>query len=140
MVILGPSQTSRTPTCPQNASPLPDHLDRSDADIIIQSCDLVDFRIHKLVLSSASPFFYGMFSLPQPPNGDTIDGLPVVHLSEDAEVLHSLLTMLYPLPSVITNLYDKAVALLAASQKYDMVGVQSRIRTEIQMLKLCAFE
>jgi hypothetical protein len=132
MVILGPSQTARSTTSPQNASSLPDHLDMSDADLIIQSSDLVDFRIHKLVLSSASPFFSDMFSLPQPPNGDTIDGLPVVHLSEDAEVLHSLLTMLYPIPSVVLNSYDKAVALLAASHKYDMVGVQSRIRTEIQ--------
>jgi hypothetical protein len=40
--------------------------------------------------------------------------------------------MLYPIPSELPNSYDKALTLLATCQKYDMVGVQSRIRTEIQ--------
>jgi hypothetical protein len=40
--------------------------------------------------------------------------------------------MLYPIPSTLPNTYDKALTLLAASQKYDMVGVQSHIRAEIQ--------
>ena len=73
-----------------------------------------------------------MFSLPQPSDNEEVDGLPVVRLSEDAEVLNSLLTMLYPIPSVMPNSYDKYLMLLAASQKYDMATVQSRIRTEIQ--------
>jgi hypothetical protein len=73
-----------------------------------------------------------MFSLPQTPDQETIDGLPVVQLPEDAEVLNCLLTMLYPIPFMIPNSYDKALVLLAASQKYDMDGVQSRIRAEIQ--------
>jgi hypothetical protein len=82
----------------------------------------------------SSPFFDEMFSLPQlkPSDQDIVDGLPVVRLSEDAEVLNSLISMLYPIPSVLPNSYDKALALLTTSQKYDMVGVQSRIRAEIQ--------
>jgi hypothetical protein len=82
----------------------------------------------------SSPFFDDMFSLPQPQplDEDVVDGLPVVRLSEDAEVLNSLISMLYPIPSVLPNSYDKALTLLATSQKYDMVGVQSRIRAEIQ--------
>ena len=77
-----------------------------------------------------------MFSLPQPPDKEVVDGLPVVRLSEIAEVLECLLTMLYPIPSVVPDTYDKALALLAASQKYDMVGIQSHIRSEIQNRKL----
>ena len=82
----------------------------------------------------SSPFFDDMFSLPQPQSSDkdVVDGLPVVQLSEDTEVLNSLISMLYPIPSVLPDSYDKALTLLAASQKYDMVGVQSRIRAEIQ--------
>jgi hypothetical protein len=82
----------------------------------------------------SSPFLDDMFSLPQPQpsDKDVVNGLPVVRLSEDAEVLNSLISMLYPIPSVLPNSYDKALTLLAASQKYDMVGVQSRIRAEIQ--------
>jgi hypothetical protein len=73
-----------------------------------------------------------MFSLPQPSDGEVIDGLPVVRLPEDTEVLNGLLTMLYPIPSMISNSYDKSLMLLAASQKYDMVAIQARIRAEIQ--------
>jgi hypothetical protein len=104
------------------------------ADVIIQSCDLVNFRVHQRTLAMSSPFFHDMFSLPQPQLSDKeiVDGLPVVRLSEDAEVLSSLITMLYPIPSELPNSYDKALALLATCQKYDMVGVQSRIRVEIQ--------
>ena len=85
----------------------------------------------------SSPFFGDMFSLPLPPgNDEVINGLPVVRLSEDAEVLNCLLTMLFPIPSVVPGAYDKALTLLAASQKYDMVGIQSRIRAEIQIRNL----
>ena len=133
-MILGGTQTETclSPAFPRNASPLPDGLDMANADIIIQSCDSVNFRVHKLVLSMSSPFFDDMFSLPQPSYQETIDGLPVVHLPEDAEVLNSLLTMFYPIPSMIPNSYHKALMVLSASQKYDMDAVQSRIRTEIQ--------
>ena len=75
-----------------------------------------------------------MFSLPQPPlgNEEMVDKLPVVQLSECAEVLLSLITMLYPIPVVIPDTYDKALTLLAASQKYDMSTVQSTIRSEMK--------
>lgn len=82
----------------------------------------------------SSPFFDDMFSLPQPQFSDkeVVDGLPVVRLPEDAEVLNSLISMLYPIPSVLPNSYNKALTVLAASQKYDMVGVRSRIYAEMQ--------
>ena len=125
-------ETAPSPSFPQNASPLPDGLNLANADIIIQSCDSINFRVHKLVLSMSSPFFGDMFSLPQPSDQEAVDGLPVVRLSEDAEVLKCLLTMSYPILSMITSSYDKTLMVLAASQKYDMDGVQSRIRTEFR--------
>ena len=127
-------ETGPSPSFPQSASPLPDGLDLANADIILQSCDSIKFRVHKLVLSMSSPFFSDMFSLPQPSESDQelVDGLPIVRLSEDAEVLKGLLTMSYPIPSMITSSYDKTLMVLAASQKYDMDGVQSRIRTELR--------
>ncbi len=99
---------------------------------MVQSSDLVNFRVNKVVLSVSSPFFADMFSLPQPSENEVVDGLPVMRLSEDAEILDSLLTTLYPVPSVVPDSYDKAVELLAACQKYDMAGAQSSIRTEIK--------
>lgn len=54
------------------------------ADVILRSSDGIDFRMFKVLLSFASPFFEGMFDLPQPTNpsnlDDTKDGLPLIHL------------------------------------------------------------
>ena len=133
---LTESQPALSPASPKNASPASplDHLDVGDANIIIRSCDLVDFRVHQRILAISSPFFDDLFSLPQPQLTDkeAVDGLQVVRLPENAEVLSGLITMLYPIPSGLPNSYDKVLTLLATSQKYEMVGVQSRIRGEIQ--------
>ena len=110
---------------------LPEPLDVPDASLIIRSSDLVDFRVHKPVLAMASPFFTDLLSLPQPPESESVDGLPVVHLPEDAELLNSLVSMLYPVRPVIPDSYDKVLHLLAACQKYDMVQIQSFIRAEV---------
>ena len=139
-MILGRPQaeTSPSPAFSQNASPLPDGLDMANADIIIQSCDSINFRIHKSILTLSSPFFGDMISLPQPAESDqeVLNGLPIVRLSEDADVLKCLLTMLYPIPSIIPDSYNKTLMVLAAAQKYDMDGVQSHIRDSIQGKKL----
>jgi hypothetical protein len=102
-----------------------------DADIILQSSDLVHFHVHKSALVASSPFFADMFSLPQPPNDATSDELPMVHLSEDAEVLDSLISMLYPVPPEISPTNDNILTLLSAAAKYDMDAVQSSIRAEV---------
>ncbi|KAH9162355.1 hypothetical protein EDB89DRAFT_2026160, partial [Lactarius sanguifluus] len=115
------------------ALPLPEGLNMQGADVILQSADLISFRVHKSTMAISSPFFSDLFSLPQPPDDEAIDGLPVVHVSEDAEVLHSLLTLLYPIPSVIPDSYEKALAVLAASQKYNMDTVSSAVRCNIAL-------
>ena len=102
-----------------------------NADIILQSSDLVHFRVHKSALAASSPFFADMFSLPQPPNDTAPGELPVVHLSEDAEVLNSLVSMLYPVHPETPDSSDNILALLAAAAKYDMDAVQSLIRAEV---------
>jgi hypothetical protein len=77
-----------------------------------------------------------MFFLPQSPNSETVDGLPVVDISEDAELVRSLITILYPIPSEIPGSYDRILALLAAAQKYDMGAVQAAIRGEVARRQL----
>jgi hypothetical protein len=102
------------------------------ADVVLVSSDDVQFHVHKSILSMSSAFFRDMFSLPQPTDSEFIDGLPAVRLSERAEVLHDLVTLLYPIPSVIPDDYDKALALLAVSHKYDMAAIQSSVRAEMK--------
>jgi hypothetical protein len=119
-----------TPDPPSANVPL--RLDMPDASIILRSSDKANFRVHKSVLAMSSPFFKDLLSLPQPPDDELVDGLPVVTLSEDAGLLNSLISLLYPIPLVIPSSYEKVFALLAASQKYDMGSVQSDIRTGIK--------
>ncbi|KAI9441876.1 hypothetical protein H4582DRAFT_1421842 [Lactarius indigo] len=110
----------------------PPCLDVPDANIIIRSSDQVNFRVHKSLLSMSSPFFSDLLSLPQPPDGELADGLPVIQLSEDADLLNSLLSFLYPISPYMPGSYGHAFPLLAACQKYDMVSIQSYIRAEIK--------
>ena len=57
--------------------------------------------------------------------------LPVVQLTEDAELLNNLVSFLYPIAPVIPSSYEKVFALLAACQKYGMAVIQSSIRAEV---------
>ncbi|KAI9441852.1 hypothetical protein H4582DRAFT_1935410 [Lactarius indigo] len=116
---------------PAISFPLPECLDISEADIVVRSSDCADFLVHKAILASSSPVFRDMFSLPQSPNSETVGGLAMVEISEDAELVRSLITILYPIPSEIPASYDRVLALLAAAQKYDMKAVQSSIRDEL---------
>jgi hypothetical protein len=133
-----------------SATSPPEPFDVPDANLIIRSSDLVDFRVHKPVLSMASPFFKDLLSLPQPSDSESVDGIPVVRLPEDSELLNGLISMLYPIRTVIPNSYDKVLYLLAtwatgipnsyckvlhllaACQKYDMASVLSLIRSEVR--------
>jgi hypothetical protein len=98
---------------------------------MVRTSDHASFPIRKSVLASSSLVFRDMFALPRPPNNETFNELPGVDISEDAELVRSLITILYPIPSEIPASYDKILALLAAAQKYDMDSVQSSIRTEV---------
>ena len=138
MNILGPGWEicSQHHTCTSGAIlPLPEGLSISGTDIILQSSDHVNFPVHKSILASSSQVFRDMFLLPQPSN-ELVSGLPVLHMPEDAELVRSLITVLYPIPSEIPAQYDRVLALLAASQKYDMPAVQFSIRAEVNYKNL----
>lgn len=77
-----------------------------------------------------------MFSLPQPSNEVAPHELPIVRVSEAAEVLNSLISILYPVHSEMPHSIDNILALLAATEKYDMGAVQSSIRAEVSRKKL----
>jgi hypothetical protein len=104
-----------------------------DASIILRSSDQVNFRAHKSVLAMSSTLFKDLLSLPQPPNDELVDGLPVLQLPEGSGLLNSLISLLYPISPIIPSSYEKVFALLAACQKYDMVSVQSNIRAAIKL-------
>ena len=59
-----------------------------------------------------SPFFKDLLSLPQPSDSEYIDGLPVVELPEGSELLNSLISVLYPIPAVVPDSYEKVLLYL----------------------------
>lgn len=52
-------------------------------------------------------------------------------VSESSELLNSLISLLYPIRTVVPNAYEKVLYLLAACQKYEMPSIQLLIREEV---------
>jgi hypothetical protein len=90
---------------------LPKAFNVSDANLIIRSSDLVDFRVHKSVLAMVSPFFQRLLSLPQPFDSESVDGLPVFQFSKRSDLLNSLISLLYPIRTVVPNAFEKVLCL-----------------------------
>ncbi|KAI0057431.1 hypothetical protein BV25DRAFT_1428056 [Artomyces pyxidatus] len=106
----------------RNAGP---PFDDADADIIIRSCDNVEFRLHKTMLWKASTTFSDMFpSHPLPPNSrnDTQptsrDGLPITALSEDGRTLDHLFRLIYPVDNPKLSSMDDVRSTLEVLEKY----------------------
>ena len=75
-------------------------FDHPKADIILRSSNNIHFRVFKLFLSLASPFFETLFEIPQPAEvnkGQEVkDGLVVVPVTENSKTLDALLRFRYP--------------------------------------------
>jgi hypothetical protein len=76
-----------------------------------------DTKAQTVTVNLGTSLRFGGVSLPQPSDSESVDGLPVVQLPEDSELLNSLISILYPVRMVIPNSYDKVPYLLAASQR-----------------------
>ncbi|KAG2103115.1 uncharacterized protein F5147DRAFT_638980 [Suillus discolor] len=109
-------------------------FDHAKADVILRSADGVEFRVFKLFLSLASPFFETLFGLPQAPDGtsdqEMKDGLAVIAVSEDSKTLDLFLRFCYPStlaedPS-LDNLTE-ILSVLAAAKKYSLDLIEKKV-------------
>ncbi|KAG9313125.1 hypothetical protein JVU11DRAFT_6575 [Chiua virens] len=109
-------------------------FDHAKADVILRSSDNVDFRIFKLFLSLASPFFETLFDLPQPAEAsedqEIKDGLVVVPMAEDSKTLDSLLRFCYP--STLADdpnleVLEDVIDVLEAAKKYSLESLERKI-------------
>jgi len=122
-------------------------FDHSNADVILRSSDKepVDFRVYKLLLSLASPFFSEIFSLPQPSTPSVYSdecqdpgGLPVIQMTEDKETLHLLLSLCFPVSVSEIPRFSSLQELqkvIEATFKFDMEGLQKHLRAELVTLR-----
>lgn len=121
-------------------------FDKKGGDVILRSSDNIYFRLYKGVLANASPVFEDLFTHAQPPSvaglevGDEeIDGVPVISLEENSQVLESLLRLYHepftPQPidsdTSVTNICDT----LLAARKYFMAYATTK--TEELFAEVC---
>ncbi|EPQ56107.1 hypothetical protein GLOTRDRAFT_128065 [Gloeophyllum trabeum ATCC 11539] len=98
--------------------------DRS-ADVILCSSDEFKFRVHKLVLSIASPVLRDSLTVQ---NGGIPDPLK---LEETGEVLEKLLKLCYPVERPTWSSVSDVSSVLAAAVKYKMKGIIPSLRQEL---------
>lgn len=127
--------------------PAPHPFDHPGADVILRSSDKepIDFRVYKLLLSLASPFFSEIFSLPQPLTPSVYSdecrdpgGLPVIQMTEDRETLHLLLSLCFPVSFSKLPHFSSLQELqkvIEATFKFEMEGLQRHLRAEIITLR-----
>jgi len=104
-----------------------ENFDAPDADIILRALGPPkhDFRVHKVLLSLASPVFKDMFSLPQPTLGDsaesTVAEVEIVEVTDPADALDIVLRIIYPFdPPSLDGNFNTIVECLVIADKYDI--------------------
>lgn len=105
-------------------------FDYPDGDVVLRAThgtDSRDFRIHKLLLSLASPVFKDMFQLAQPsPSTLTVDTIDIADPPRAVEVI---LRLIYPSsdPPAISDL-TLLSEVLGVAEKYNVAVARSRVR------------
>ncbi|KAJ7665933.1 hypothetical protein DFH06DRAFT_1470181 [Mycena polygramma] len=89
-------------------------------DIILQ-VGATHFRVNRDVLAKNSSVFRHLFSVPQPPNEETVEGCYVVEFSDSAEDWALVLEVLYnPFLQKARPKFDVLAAMLRLGRKYDI--------------------
>ena len=103
-------------------------FNRSDADLILQSSDGLQFRVHKLLLSLTSAH-----SMLEKVNEDTPteDGLPLVQLDERGLTLSHLLRFCYPFQEDWTISLPQGALVRVAAEKYALPNVAIQARKQM---------
>ncbi|KAJ8502389.1 hypothetical protein ONZ45_g11803 [Pleurotus djamor] len=111
-------------------------FDSASADLKLHSCDGVEFRVHKVVLQMATPFFENILAMPQSPHTNTINGIPIIPFEEHSSTLDALLRYCYPVPDPVIQEFTTLEDILKACHKFDFTAVTARMEKEY--LRICA--
>ncbi|KAF7345764.1 hypothetical protein MVEN_01597000 [Mycena venus] len=109
-------------------------FDDLTADTIIRSSDGFDFRVHRVVLSQASPFFKDMFSLPQAASQAPE---PIV-VAESGRLFDRFLRVWYPGAQIVVafdGLEELGDIIELALSKYDMQFLSPILQNHLRMYR-----
>jgi hypothetical protein len=121
-----------TVTVPRKAASTNERLanvlfDHPEADIILRSQDSYHFRVPKIYIVSCSSILDEIIR--RALNGANAEAsLPVVQLQESGEILHCLLTFIFPITQIVPSTPEKIMELLSIAQRYQMETVLAHIR------------
>ncbi|KLO06532.1 hypothetical protein SCHPADRAFT_687700 [Schizopora paradoxa] len=109
-----------------------------DGDLVLQSTDSINFRVHSVILKLSSSVFRDMLAIPQASSSEpksTSTDEPIV-LAECANVVRILLNIIYPVQHTIDEEAIETLELLnssiTAAIKYDMPAVIQALRAFIR--------
>ncbi|KAJ7184932.1 hypothetical protein C8R46DRAFT_1300551 [Mycena filopes] len=95
----------------------------TDATLVLQAETRL-FRVSPGILAAKSPVFHDMLSFPQPQDGETVDGCPLVRLTDSGDDMTFFLKAIFhydffePWPS--TPKFPVVAGILRLSQKYQV--------------------
>ena len=103
-------------------------LDLPGADIILRSQDSYHFRVLKVYILNTSPILCDLIGRTPGDHVNPEVSFPVVQLPESGEILHCLLTFIFPITQLVPSIPEKIMELLSVTQKYQMGTVLAHIR------------
>src|SRR5712691_1971705 len=107
------------------------------ADIILHSRDSHYFRVPKSYIINCSLVLKELTRRASKPPDDSRGevSLPMVQLPERGEILHSLLTFIFPVSPLVPPTTEKAMELLSVAKRYQMGSILVHIRAIIARQK-----
>lgn len=120
--------------------PNDEKIDALDADVILRALGPPerDFRVHKLILSLASPVLKVTLSLSRPtrPTPGSSNAVHIVQVNDSSHALAIVLKMIYPgIPPSLNRDLDTLVECLVVARKYQMQGVLAKLRDALSRVK-----
>ncbi|KAL5634368.1 hypothetical protein ACGC1H_002434 [Rhizoctonia solani] len=95
-------------------------------DLTIRSSDGIDFNVHSVLLSLASPTFTDLLK------STNLD--ETVRFSERAELLALVLKFIYPVPSPVISSHKLLSDALRVADKYQLTSMKARLREQLKMV------
>jgi BTB/POZ domain len=111
-----------------NGGPATLLLDLPGADIILCSQDSYHFQVSKIYIVNVSPILDERIGRSLGDHENPKVSLPVVQLPESGEILHYLLTFIFPITQLVPSTPEKLMELLSVAQRYQMGTVLAHIR------------
>ncbi len=130
MSTIPPEDASTTD---ETLAKIPLDYPQAGADIILRSQDSHHFHVSKSSIINNSPVLEELIrrTLDSLCDANAEASLPVVQLPESGDILHYLLTFIFPITPIIPSTHEEVMKLLSVAQKYQMDVVLIHIRGSI---------